>query len=85
MQGFDGQQLLQKLLEKGVLKLDEYQGERNKFMPWKWTFYVAVRGLMPVMADKLEYVEKHPADDFRLSMMTPAEQQEGRIICTLLA
>ena len=49
---------------KSMLKLDQYKGEREKFLSWKWSFYVAIRVISKDLLEKLQYVETHLNKDY---------------------
>ena len=54
---------------KSLLKLEQYRGEREKFIGWKWQFYVAVRVINPELLTRLEFIEHHPGKEYKLSAL----------------
>ena len=60
---------------KSLLKLEQYAGEREKFLGFKWQLYVAVRVLSPDLLAMMEWVEKNTSKDYKISTMTPDEQK----------
>ena len=44
---------------KGLLKLEKYAGEKEKFKDFKWQLYLGVRVLSEDLLARLEWVERH--------------------------
>ena len=70
---------------KGLVKIDPYHGEREKFLAWKWEFYVAVRSMSVELAGQLQFVENHLNDDYSINRLNDTEKVQAGELFTILA
>ena len=72
---------------KSLLKLERYAGEKEKFQDFKWQLYVAVRVLNAGLLTRMEWVEKHLDDDFKMENLSDEDKvlmQEAHTLLALL-
>jgi hypothetical protein len=62
---------------KGLVKLEHYNGEKDKFQTWKWELYVAMRSMDPMIAQMMKHVENHPNVDFSLNTLLDVEKRKA--------
>ena len=61
---------------RGVLKCEEYHGDKEKFMGWKKMFYSTLELIDPLWVKKLRNIEVNLDDKFELKKMANDEERE---------
>ena len=69
---------------RGMLKCEEYSGNKEAFQDWKRTFYSTVDLVNPSWAAKAKAVEKSVDAPVKLSDMTPEEKADASGLYTFL-
>ena len=70
---------------KSLLNLNVYNGERGKFLEWKWSFYVALRAMNSELYHKMKTVEDNLTADYRMARLTEESQRYAKEAFTILA
>ena len=70
---------------KSLLKLEKYASEKKKFMGFRWQLYIAVRVMSPDLLARLEWVEKHPDENYKMSRQDARSKEFSSEAYTLLA
>jgi hypothetical protein len=70
---------------KGLVRLERYYGEKEKFQAWKWELYVAVRAMDPPLASMLKHVENNFNVEFGLNRLNEDERKKASDVFTILA
>ena len=63
---------------KGLLKLATYNGEKEGFLAFKLQLYMAMRVIKLTALAKMEYIEKHLNQDYKLATMDETERAEAQ-------
>jgi len=61
---------------RGVLKCEEYHGDKEKFMGWKKMFYSTLELIDPLWVKKLRTIEVNLDDKFELKKMANDEERD---------
>ena len=61
---------------KGMLKIDPYYGEKEKFVQWKVTFYSAIETVDGAAVTELRKIERNV--DFLINFETLSEEEKAR-------
>ena len=70
---------------KGLLKLEQYKGEKEKFIQWKWQLYVAVRVVKPKLLTKFEQIERNLNKDCSLANLSEEDRLLAEEAYTIFA
>ena len=68
----------------GLLKCDEYHGEKEKFMGWKKVFYSSLELLDPHWVPRLKAIEIKLDDKLELIKMTEIERDQAKGVSAFL-
>jgi hypothetical protein len=69
---------------KGILKCDEYHGEKEKFHEWKRIFYSTLDMVNPDWTKKCRMVEQNLDDKVMLADMLETDKQDASGLYTFL-
>ena len=61
---------------RGVLRCEEYHGDKEKFMGWKKIFYSSLELIDPAWVQKLRHIEINLDDKFELKKMVSDEERD---------
>ena len=77
--------LAAKLMDtKGVMKMETYHGEKEKFSDFKWSFYLLCRSIDPGLADCLKHIERNLQKDYSLRFLSDAEKDLAEMAYMIL-
>jgi len=68
----------------GLLRCDEYHGEKEKFLSWKRVFYSSLELLDPHWVPKLKVIEINLDDKLELIKMTDTERDQAKGVSAFL-
>ena len=69
---------------RGVLKCEEYHGEKDKFMSWKKIFYSSLELINPSWATKLKDIEINLDTKFELKKLNEDQRDEAKGVSAFL-
>ena len=70
---------------KSLLHISPYNGDKNAFLDWKWSFLVAVRAISRPLFDALKRVEENVGQDFKKERLSGDDIELAEHAYTLVA